>query len=271
MATALIEKYYLDLLHAGRVEGNVFYLPEEVGIGKPGQLSRESYVAVNEIITRIGGKWNRKAGGHVFEDDPKPLMLLIFETGEMPPKNPTAFYATPPEVADRLLTDPYLPRIPMRPIGTKILEPSAGAGGLVEAIERYCRQEGDEVPAIDCCEILPSFRTKLKAGAFHLVGSDFLDFIPAHPYDAVVMNPPFAVESDALAYITHIRHAMDCVRSGGVVLAVVPGGFGFRTTRKVHEFRETVMESGAWVSVEDGAFKASGTGVRTILMGWTKP
>jgi hypothetical protein len=67
MATALIEEYYLNLLHAGRCEGNVYYLPEEVGLGKPGQLSRESYVAVNEIITRIGGRWNRKLGGHVFE------------------------------------------------------------------------------------------------------------------------------------------------------------------------------------------------------------
>lgn len=271
MATALIEEYYLNVLHAGHCEGNVFYLPEEVGLGKPGQLSRESYVAVNEIITRIGGKWNRKAGGHVFEDDPKPLMLLVFETGEMPPKNPTAFYATPPEVADRLLTDPTLPRIPSGQPLTTVLEPSAGAGHLADAVVSYCNRERIML-GMCCCEILPRLRDKLVAAGHHLAASDFLTYIPPDPlFDAVVMNPPFAVEGDALAYVTHIRHAMDCVRPGGVVLSVVPGGFGSRTTRKVHELRETVMETGAWVTVEDGAFKESGTGVRTILLGWTRP
>src|SRR4029077_8971896 len=170
MATALIEEYYLNLLHAGRCEGNVFYLPEEVGIGKPGQLSRESYVAASEILTRRGGKGNRKAGGHVFEDDPKPLMLLIFETGEMPPKNPTAFYATPPEVAEQLLRVLGPRSLPFRSDGTSIvLEPSAGTGALIDAIR--------ELPngahySIHCCEILPKFQEKLRAAGHNLVAED---------------------------------------------------------------------------------------------------
>lgn len=273
MSTALIEEYYLNLLHAGRVEGNVYYLPEEVGIGKPGQLSRESYVAVNEIITRIGGKWTRKLGGHVFEDDPKPLMLLIFETGEMPPKNPTAFYATPPEVAERLLTDPVLPRIPSGTCGTPIiLEPSAGTGHLVDAIVSHCVRRGLG-PLIDCCEILPRLQEKLVAAGHNLVAGDFLAYEPTDLYDAIVMNPPFAIEGDSLAYVTHIRHAMEMLRPGGVLLAVVPGGYSFRNNKRVKELREKLQDGPKWgrVDLADDAFKGSGTGVRTILLGWTKP
>jgi hypothetical protein len=273
MATALIEEYYLNLLHAGRCEGNVYYLPEEVGIGKPGQLSRESYVAVNEIITRIGGRWNRKLGGHVFEDDPKPLMMLIFETGEMPPKNPTAFYATPPEVADRLLTDPMLPRIPLfrHPDGrgqVDVLEPSAGTGALLRAI----RKHRPDV-ALDAVEIHPRYREILLRDGWDVAANDFLTFVPDLLYDAVVMNPPFAIEGEGLAYVTHIRHAMDLLRPGGVLLAIVSAGYIFRTDKRVTELREELQSGPKWGQVElaNGAFKESGTGVRTVLLGWTKP
>lgn len=35
-------------------------------------LDRSQYVAVNKALETMGGKWNKKQGGHVFTFDPRP-------------------------------------------------------------------------------------------------------------------------------------------------------------------------------------------------------
>lgn len=261
--TRAVDQVVLDVLADGRADANVYYLP-----GK--QLDRKLYVAVNEVLTRIGGKWNRRQKGHVFDDnlDAGQLVALVVESGDMPPKNPTAFFPTPPDVADMLLRAPALPRIPGT--ASRILEPSAGKGALAEAVATYCDEAGIAA-TLDVCEVLPRFRESLAAGGYRIVGEDFLGFTADDSYDAIVMNPPFAVESDRLAYITHIQRAWLMLAPGGVLLAVAPGGFAFRDDKRVAAFRDVMAEHGAWIAAEDGAFKPSGTGVRTVLIGATKP
>jgi SAM-dependent methyltransferase len=243
----------LSVLRAGTAEGSVFRLPGE-------QLDRALYLSVNEVLARLGGKWNRKVKGHVFDDvEPAPLIDLVLTTAEMPPKNPTAFFATPVDVAERLLTDPALPSLPAG--AKRILEPSAGRGALLDALSGTGAR-------VECCEILPRFRDLLTEREANLIPEpNFLAYRPGPVYDGVVMNPPFAVEGDALAYVTHIEHALDCLAPGGVLLSVAPGGFASRQDRRVRELRERVEASGAWVKVEGEAFKASDTGVRTVLLG----
>jgi hypothetical protein len=253
----------LDVLADGRAEGNRYHLSGQ-------QLDRKLYVAVNEVLTRIGGKWNRKEKAHVFDDglDAGQLVALVVESTEMPPKNPTAFFPTPPDVADMLLRAPHLPRIPAT--ATRILEPSAGKGALADAVIDYCNEVGISA-TVDVCEVLPRFRDALTGKGFRLVGDDFLTYTADELYDAIVMNPPFAVESDRLACIAHIQRAWSMLAPGGVLLAIAPGGFSFRDDKRVVTLRELMGEHGAWVAAEDGAFKPSGTDVRTVLIGATKP
>ncbi len=67
----------LDILGECRTEGNTLYLPE-------GQLDRATYQAVNKVLESIGGKWNRKAKGHVFVDgDPAELLDNVILAGEI--------------------------------------------------------------------------------------------------------------------------------------------------------------------------------------------
>ena len=64
-----------------------------------GQLDRTLYKEVNEVLVRLGGKW--KGGhtkAHLFPYDPRPLLAGVLATGDMPPKNPWAFFPTPPEL-----------------------------------------------------------------------------------------------------------------------------------------------------------------------------
>jgi 16S rRNA G1207 methylase RsmC len=91
------------------------------------------------------------------------------------------------------------------------------------------------------------------------------------PFDAVVMNPPFSLPKQPHADVEHVTHAMQFLRPGGVLVAVVAGGVLFRSTKVVVTFRETVAAAGGTIEpLPEGTFKASGTGVNTALVTFTR-
>src|SRR5204862_5173800 len=53
--------HILAVLQAAYFEGDKIVLPT--------QLERKTYLDTNKVLERIGGKWNRKQKGHVFEDE----------------------------------------------------------------------------------------------------------------------------------------------------------------------------------------------------------
>src|SRR5690606_25507193 len=65
------------------------------------QLNRKEYLAVNRVLTRLGGRWDRKVKGHVFEQDPTDALDEVMRTGQMPRtrQQEEGFFATPPELA----------------------------------------------------------------------------------------------------------------------------------------------------------------------------
>jgi hypothetical protein len=258
MTTTTIDGPVLDVISHGHCKGGVFYLPDV-------QLERALYEAANEVLTRIGGKWNRKARGHVFDVDCASLIDLVLASSEMPPKNPTAYFPTPEPVAVRLLTDHRLLGIPV--VARCILEPSAGAGHLADVVRGYAPEA-----EIDVCEVIGAYLVALAGKGYRVVADDFLDYRPEPIYDAVVMNPPFAVEGDPLAYVTHVEHAWSLLRPRGVLLAVLPAGFIFREVGRAADLRNRLLDHwGTWIEVEAGAFRESGTDVRTVLVSAEKP
>ena len=219
-----------------------------------GQLDRSLYEEVNEVLVRLGGKWKGgRTKAHLFPYDPRPLLAGVIETGNMPPKNPTAFFPTPPHLVASVMQSPLFRDIED---GDMLLEPSAGFGALAEGMR--ARLSHRQV-LIDCCEILPINQQVLRRKGFAIVHDDFLQYHPEKRYRAIVMNPPFAVEKDRLSYITHIQHAWNLVAEGGFLIAFAPAGYTFRSDKKSYDFLSFVLTYGSWEELPPRSFHESGT------------
>lgn len=250
----MITQDALDILHRCKADSTSVTLPDE-------QLERSLYDQVNEVLTRLGGKWNKKSKAHIFPYDPQSLLAAVLETRQMPPKNPTAFFPTPSTVVDMMLDAVH---IDWR-TNIRVLEPSAGTGAIAKAIR--ARNPKAE---IHCCEFLDVNRQVLINDGFDVVANDFMDYKPDKPYDIIVMNPPFSLDGDSTAYITHVNHAWRMLSETGEFAAVVPPGFMTSTTKKQSEFREWVCD---WLEIDEigaGVFKESGTMINTLMISGEK-
>lgn len=252
-----IRNEILNILDKCTVEGNTVYLT-------CGQLDHKTYEEVNKCLENIGGQWNRKAKGHIFDSDPAELLDSLILTGETTDlKKQYQFFPTPREIGD-LMCD-------MAEINEscRVLEPSAGNGLLVDAIlERHPQ-------SIYMVEFNPEMIKQLKhycvegTTTMVLEQGDFLTLGLAEKIviDRIIMNPPFSKQQD----IDHILHAFELLKPGGILVSVVSEGPFFRENRKSVEFREWLDEVGAEIIDNDaGAFKESGTMVKTRIIKITK-
>jgi hypothetical protein len=164
------------------------------------------------------------------------------------------FFPTPRDIAEQVIAAADLE------LWHTVLEPSAGDGALaILAAEEGC--------PVDCVEISLSRAQELRdAGKFRSVRSgDFLEWPASPDYDRVIMNPPFAKGQDA----RHVMHALKFVRPGGRLVAIMSAGIRFRGNGVQGAFRDALERRGLVHTIEDlpeGAFKDSGTMVRTVLV-----
>lgn len=222
------------------------------------QLDRALYVEVDKALRAAGGKWSKGKRVHEFTRDPREALGLTLATGTAVNHQQVkqAFY-TPDALADRLVMD-----LDIEP-GHIVLEPSCGAGALIRAIHRL--QPGALVQALDtdagALAVLPDDpRVKSEVG----------DFLAARPHamvdhraDFVVMNPPFTKGAD----ISHVTHALDFLRPGGVLVAITGTGWRFREDRRAQGFRDLLATLDHDVEeIEAGAFKAAGTTIATLKL-----
>lgn len=122
------------------------------------------------------------------------------------------FYPTPRALADEMLKD-----IKWNDVYT-ILEPSAGKGDLIEAVEAAIKRDytaRDNHRSIHCVEIDPNLQAILRSKGYKLIHDDFLTFGSPLKYDLVIMNPPF---SNGAA---HLLKALTHVRPGGCVICLL--------------------------------------------------
>jgi len=231
------------VLRAGKLDGNTFFLPE-------GQLERKLYEATNKVLTDCGGKWNRKAKGHVFASDPSQELGLAIETGTSVNKQQLyQEFFTPPELAAKLVAMAEVS-------GKEVLEPSAGEGRLADA----CKAAGAK--GIMCVELQEKHCKTLSGKGYAVLNGDFMVMSPlaVGRYDRVVMNPPFTKGQD----MKHVFHALKFLKPGGILVAIVAGGKDLDKD-DVDGCKFTTED------VPEGTFKREGTGVRTMILKVTKP
>jgi len=253
MATTVPDNV-LGILSTAEIDGNVLRLT-------CGQLDRKDYVAVNKVLEAMGGKWNRKLSGHVFENDPTDVLDDIILTGEVTDakREFQAFY-TPETVATRLVELANIQD------GEFCLEPSAGKGHILRFMTEY---DCD----IDYCEIMKyetgditsaSNEWSIGKARVNHKADDFLTYEPGEVYDKVIANPPFSKQQD----IDHVSHMIDCCKPGGRVVTIMSPGFTFRQDKKTKAFRDKLDTCAHYETheVESGAFKESGTMVKTVIL-----
>lgn len=246
----------LKILGECRIEGDTLFLPDR-------QLDRSTYQAVNKALVSIGGKWNRKAKGHVFTDgDPAELLNNILMTGEtVDLKKQYQFFPTPRPVAEQMCQMAELDN------SCVVLEPSCGKGDLADVVFEA------GVKMLYGLELNRDMGRYLKGKPYTtMVGVDFLDFARDegidHAWSRIVMNPPFTRQQD----IDHILTAYGILAPGGILVSVVSEAPFFWSNTKAAAFREFLDSHNAgMVKLDAGAFRESGTLVKTRLVKIVKP
>lgn len=228
---------------------------DKVAVLPPGQLDRKLYEAVNRVLTAIGGKWNRAAGGHVFPFDPQGFINDALGTGKAVHRQKSLqFFETPEPLALRMAD---LAKIGA---GDLVLEPSAGTGRLASA----AIEKGGRVVAVD----IDATNVDALRG-MDVIGAHLNDFLiwskhqRSATFDVVIMNPPFTGNQD----IRHIRAAWDLLRPGGRLVAIASGHAFIGKEAECAAFRTWIEDIGATVEcLPAKTFVESGTGVVTWLI-----
>ena len=247
-----IQNDVLTVLSTLNIDGN--------NITITGQLDRKLYQAVNKVLERIGGKWNRKAKSHVFDDDPTDRLNNVIECGELDPEVKTGYFPTPAKIVDKMIELANLER------GQLILEPSAGQGHIADKICSSLKLRANEIMI---CETLPENIHILDEKGYVCESMEFFEFkSECHLHDVafnrIIMNPPFEKQLDIL----HVATAFSMLAPNGILVAIMSAGLTFRENKKTVEFREKILEPHCThlEHLPNGAFKESGTMVNTILL-----
>lgn len=238
----------INVLKNCTVDGLIVRLPE-------GQLERDIYLEVKKRLELIGGKWKGgKIGGFIFQEDPQELLTQVCNGEKRDLKKEFQFFGTPDALADHL--------VELAELGDEpglILEPSAGQGAIVKAINRATGGHD-----IYCYELMPLNQTILKKiSTVIFMGEDFLKHHPAKKFNYIIANPPFSKNQD----IDHIRKMYECLKPNGRLVSIASGTYENRTQKKQKAFYDWLMEVGAITeNIERGSFKESGTSVGGVII-----
>lgn len=234
-----------DILERVTYEGNIVKLP-------PGQLAAPLYKAVNAVLLLAGGAWNRSAGGHKFEADPRPALTTILTTGQAKDeKKALQAFNTPTALAEDLVGFADVG-------GCTVLEPSAGTGALAQA----ARNAGAK--SVHCIEINEAKARELTKQGFDCINTDFLSFRykAGNQVQRVIMNPPFTRNQD----LQHVWHALGFLEADGRLVSVVAGD---SKRPRLAGFIRMLERRGYTTDLQylpDGSFSESGTAVKTSAL-----
>jgi len=234
----------LDILKDSIVEDdrNLLFLPAR-------QLDRKLYVDVNKCLESIGGSWNKKLKGHLFDHNPSDDLDEMIVTGEWTDKKKEyQFFATPKELALRMIELADIHKSDV------LLEPSAGDGAILSLFPKDNPYVAIELMGENC--------KKIHEKGFAVAQIDFLGVYNLS-YDKCIMNPPFTKQQD----VKHIFHAWDMLNTGGKLVSVVSESPFFRQNSLSQEFREWLdINNATIIDLDAGTFKESGTMVKTRLI-----
>lgn len=214
-------------------------------------ITEANYIAIQEELKRY-----KDPNGQILAGEKAESIRKMQQDAAR--ANVPGYFPTPPDVISKMLE--WLECTIENP---SILEPSAGAGHLAEAL-----RESFPKAKIECIEPNVSLSHLLMKKDFYPIADNFLEYEGKH--DLIVMNPPF----EDLQDIDHVLHAFDCLSDGGRIVAIMSESPFFRQDKKAVAFRQWLDEVGGYSEkLPDGAFLKSErpTGVATRIVILDKP
>lgn len=210
------------------------------------------YPAIKKLLETAGGTYSSKGWFQYREGIDVQEVLHRLQDGERANgKKDAQFFATPAPVAREVVES-------VGPLaGKRVLEPSAGDGALA-----------DVAKAAGAADIVTIENWNVNAIALRSKGyepleRDFLSVTPAEvgAFDAICMNPPFTKRQD----IAHVKHALSFLAPDGKLTAIMSPSFEHLQMKDAAKFRELLEFAEVQPEpIEEGAFKESGTGIRTV-------
>jgi hypothetical protein len=201
------------------------------------------WTQIRRIMHNNGGKWCSK-GYFEFDRDATAFFDGLLKGMIANRKKDRQDFPTPAALA-RIMVDLASVK------GKHVLEPSAGHGALADA----CRAAGAQ--SITCYDSDRTAFEALRDKGYSASHCDFLEMLSLPSYERVVMNPPFAKG----AFRKHIKHALGCLRKGGLLVSIIPGDQVDPLLKKIIGKRRFVCK----VNMA-GMFKESGTNVQTSIL-----
>ncbi len=230
------------------------------------QLPADVWKSVAKVLNMLGGTFQPGRSAFTFTEDPRPALRKVIQTGVCRTRAVAEGYVpTPADLAEELTTYPYsdLARMPK---GSRVLEPSAGDGAIVRAI----LDANDEIEVVAIEPNEQRFPHLPDGGRVTAVCSTFEGYAAGHAgelFDAVVMNPPFAVPGRPSLWIDHVLTAWGMLEPGGRLVSVVPDGFRSRSDQQHKDMRALVDEFGGFNRLPDDTFG----GPKTCVIWLAKP
>ena len=243
----------LTILERCTIDNNTIFLPNE-------QLDRPTYTKVNKCLENIGGKWNRKTKGHIFDHDPTEGLENLLLTGKTEDwKKTFQFFPTPKTVAKQMCDIAELTW------DSIVLEPSIGKGDLADVIYK---QGISELIGVELNKDMQKHLDEKPYVVF--IGVDFLDFVKEsiegkikRVLTHIIMNPPFTKQQD----LDHIRAAYELLPPGGILVSVASTSWQWRDNKKTVAFREWLENlEHEIIELPAGSFKISGTMIQTTII-----
>lgn len=241
-------KNVIEVLKECKVEGNIVRLPNE-------QLDRKLYLEVAKKLNLIGGKWKgHKIMGFVFPFDPTDLLKQIANGENRNLKKEYQFFETPQDLADRLVQLANINE------NDDILEPSAGQGAIVKAINRKLPKKN-----VYCYELMNINRLFLNDIPTVILNAepDFLKYSISFKCDKIIANPPFRNNQD----IDHIIKMYNSLKSGGRLVSIASKHWQISNNKKETAFKGWLNEVKAVIkNVPENSFKESGTKIDVVII-----
>lgn len=231
-----------EILKQSKIIGNILFLPEI-------QLDRKKYLDIAKRLEFLGGKWKTNKKGFVF--DRNITLDEIIENKEI--KKDIQFFETPEVLAD------YLVELAEIDDYHTILEPSAGRGAIIKAIQKLSRCW------VNYYEISETNKKYLDSlDNVRCLGNDFLCNDDGK-FQRIVANPPFSKNQD----IQHIMRMYNRLDEGGILVSCASRHWEISKDKKSVEFRKFLEMVNAEIKdIDEGTFKKSGTmiGAKIIII-----